>query len=619
MNRELTLSPPIAMFLQIHEPGQTPDPHDDGVAVGIDLGTTHSVIAIMQEGQPVAIEDAAGHSIIPSVVAYQSGRAVVGGAARDRLLAGDAYAVSSVKRLMGRASLEVAASAPALLPLLQSHGESVPLLMMDDKARTPMEISADILRHLKTMAEEALGRPVREAVITVPAYFDDAARLATKDAARLAGLEVLRLINEPTAAALAYGLDEAKEGVYAIFDFGGGTFDVSLLNLEKGVFQVLSTAGDTALGGDDIDDALAVALFGKTLTAAHRAEARRIKEALSNAHEVAVSPSFNAVSRMMVTRSELAVLAQPLVERALAICAQAMEDAHKTSAELNGMVLVGGSTRMPVVREAVAAFFEQSPLSDLDPDRVVAYGAAVQAHQLTRGGDHLLLDVIPLSLGIETMGDLAEKLILRNTPIPAVVAQEFTTYQDGQTGMMIHIVQGERELASHCRSLARFELTGIPPMSAGSARIRVMFQVDADGLLTVSAEETTSGQRQEVTVKPSYGLPIEEVERMILESFENARADITLRLLVEARVDAARLALDLRQAMQADAALLEDEEKKMLQRELSALDAACLGDDRDLIDAGVMRLKHLSGPFAQKRMDSAIGLALKGTSITNVY
>ena len=596
------------MLLQIHEPGQTPDPHDHGVAVGIDLGTTHSVIAILRDGVPLPIEDAQGESVIPSVVAYTGEETRVGHAARVRQQSGDAQAVASIKRLMGRATSEVAAMAPSLAPLLASQGKEVPSFMLGGRARTPMEISADILRHLMGMAEQAMGRPVTQAVITVPAYFDDAARLATKDAARLAGLDVLRLINEPTAAAVAYGLDEGKEGTYAIYDLGGGTFDISLLNLEKGVFQVLATAGDTALGGDDIDRALALKLSGGTEPgAAALAQARRIKEALSDAENV---EGFS--------RADLALLAEPFIARSLRICQQALDDAGLAPSQLSGVVLVGGSTRMPAVREAVQGFFKQKPLSDLDPDRVVAYGAAVQAHQLTQGGNNLLLDVIPLSLGLETMGDLLEKIIHRNTPIPAVVAQEFTTYQDGQTGMMIHVVQGERELASQCRSLARFELTGIPPMAAGSARIRVIFQVDADGLLTVTAEESTTGIRQEVAVKPSYGLPLEAVERMILDSFEHARSDITQRLLIEARVEASRLAVDLRAALEADGDLLDTAERTGLEQGLSALEEACKGEDRDLIDGTVMQVKHLSGPFAQKRMDRAIGQALKGTRIENI-
>lgn len=602
------------MLLQIHEPGQTPAPHDNGAAVGIDLGTTHSVIAILKDGQPVAIEDAEGHSVIPSVITYGE-VTEVGHAARKKLYAGDQQSVGSIKRIMGRAASEVSHIAPALAAYLQSSGAEMPMLKLGGRARTPMEISADILRHLKMQAEVALGRPVSKAVITVPAYFDDAARLATKDAARLAGLEVLRLINEPTAAAVAYGLDEAKEGTYAIYDLGGGTFDISLLNLEKGVFQVLATAGDTALGGDDLDRALALKLSsGANPTPAQLAEARRIKEVLSH-EEMATSQLLGKES---VTRSDLATIAQPFIERTLGICAQALADADLSPVDLKGVVLVGGSTRMPAVREAVARFFGQSPLSDLDPDRVVAYGAAVQAHQLTQGGDNLLLDVIPLSLGLETMGDLVEKLLHRNSPIPASVSQEFTTYQDGQTGMIIHVVQGEREMVNQCRSLARFELTGIPPMTAGAARIRITFQVDADGLLTVRAEETMTGTQQEVAVKPSYGLPIEAVEQMILDSFQHARADITARLLAEARVEASRFAIDLRAALEADGELLELAERAHLETELVALEEAMKHEDRDAIDHAVMQLKHITAPFAQKRMDRAIGVALKGTRIENI-
>lgn len=596
------------MFLQIHEPGQTPEPHSNRIAVGIDLGTTHSVIAVLRDGQPVAIETNEGRSVIPSVVAFSETGVLVGHAAREKLHAGDTQAVASIKRLMGRAASEVAHLAPPLVQALQSTGEAVPLLALGGRTRTPMEISAEILRYLKHLAEESLGSEITQAVITVPAYFDDGARLATKDAARLAGLEVLRLINEPTAAAVAYGLEDAKEGVYAIYDLGGGTFDFSLLNLDKGVFQVLATAGDVALGGDDIDRAIALYLNdGKEPTPEELAQARALKEQLS-AKE----------SSPLLDDACLRELSAPFIERTLRICQSALEDANLRPDQLSGVVLVGGSTRMTHVRAAVEEFFGQPPLHDLDPDRVVAYGAAIQAHQLTQGGDHLLLDVIPLSLGLETMGDLVEKILYRNSPIPAMVAQEFTTYQDGQTGMIIHVVQGEREMASQCRSLARFELKNIPPMVAGAARIRIIFQVDADGLLTVSAEELTTGQRQDVAIKPSYGLPIEEVERMILDSFEHARSDITLRLLAEARVEGARLAQELQTALAADGALLSAEEFAALEAEKTALLEACAGEDRDMIDLRMMRLKHVSSDFAQKRMDRAIGLALKGTKIENI-
>ncbi len=621
-------------LLQIHEPGQTPAPHEDTVAVGIDLGTTHSVVAIWHEGCPVAIETHIGSSIIPSVVSYRAdGAVIVGEVARNEFLQGAPDAVASIKRLMGRSAQEAARLMPHLSKRIETCAEdSVPRIITCAGAKTPVEISADILKHLRVVAETALGKEVREAVITVPAYFDEAARIATKDAARLAGLDVLRLINEPTAAALAYGLDTKAEGIYAVYDLGGGTFDVSLLKLEGGVFQVLATAGDTALGGDDVDRMIADAFLdsckaqgceeilscGASL-AALLGKARAAKEALSEQESITLEPESPNQQPFTLNRTQLAKLAMPLIERTISICSQALEDAGLASAEVKGVVMVGGSTRLLAVREAVEDFFGKKLLLDIDPDRVVAYGAAIQAHQLTSGeGDHLLLDVVPLSLGLETMGDLAEKLIYRNTPIPVSVSQEFTTYEAGQTGMQIHVVQGERELASQCRSLARFELTGIPPMAPGAARISISFQVDADGLLTVSAEETTTGQRQQVVVKPSYGLPFDEIERMLRESMEHARQDITARLLTESKVEAQRLLNDVALAMKADAAVLSEKEVTTIRGAATELESALSGDDRDMIDAAQMALQHAVAPFAQKRMDKAIGQALKGSHIEDI-
>ena len=528
---------------------------------------------------------------------------------------------------MGRS----AAEAKHLMPYLaESIGEvkedSVPRIFTCTGPKTPVEISSDILKHLKAMAEEALGKEVREAVITVPAYFDDAARIATRDAARLAGMEVLRLINEPTSAALAYGLDTDAEGIYAIYDLGGGTFDISLLKLEGGVFQVLATAGDTALGGDDVDRLIADAFLdackaqgcrelpscGVSL-AALLGKARAAKEALSESEEITLESEPKPFT---LSRAQLAKLATPLIDRTLEICGSVLEDANLKAGDVKGVVMVGGSTRLLAVREAVEKFFGKKPLLDIDPDRVVAYGAAIQAHQLTSGeGDHLLLDVVPLSLGLETMGDLTEKLIYRNTPIPVSVSQEFTTYEAGQTGMQMHVVQGEREMASQCRSLARFELKGIPPMAPGAARVNVTFQVDADGLLTVSAEETTTGTRQEIQVKPSYGLPFDAIERMLHESMENARSDITARLLMEAKVEARRLLKDLELALAADGSMLNETERGVIGAARRDMEEALGGDDRDTIDAAQMALSHAAAPFAQKRMDKAIGQALKGSRI----
>ncbi|MDE3060188.1 MAG: Fe-S protein assembly chaperone HscA, partial [Pseudomonadota bacterium] len=497
-------------LLQIHEPGETPLPHSQA-AVGIDLGTTYSVVAAAEGGSVEVIRNMHGHALMPSAVYY--GKEIeVGYPARARYERGERGVIVSAKRRMHEADKRLKAG---------------------DREVSPVEVSAEILKSLKRMAEQALGREVAQAVITVPAYFDDAARAATRDAARLAGLEVLRLINEPTAAALAYGLDKGVEGIYAIYDLGGGTFDISLLRLEKGVFQVLSTGGDTQLGGDDFDQAVAAwALTEAGFGEAHLAGedvgalvslARNAKHELTEKGSAAIVYQGHAVT---LTREDFEALIAPYVEKTLSVCEQALADADLSIADVKGVVMVGGSTRVPLVYRRVGKFFGKPPLTDINPDEVVAVGAALQAEGLTHGSDNLLLDVIPLSLGLETMGGLTEKLLQRNTPIPVSVSQEFTTYQDGQTGMQIQVVQGEREMVAHNRSLARFELTGIPPLPAGIARVRVTFTVDADGLMTVSAEEKTTGAEAVVHVKPSYGLPPEEIEKMLMASMENARKDI---------------------------------------------------------------------------------------------
>lgn len=576
-------------LLQLHEPGETPLPHADeqGVAIGIDLGTTHSVAAVSRGGTVEILQDAGGKALIPSVVEYSPGMDAVrvGHEARAAHAAGSALTVASIKREMGRSARI-------------THG---------GREISPVEISAEILKHMRALAENALLQPVTRAVITVPAYFDDAARAATKDAARLAGLEVLRLVSEPTAAALAYGLDKDAEGIYAVYDLGGGTFDVSLLRLEKGVFQVLATAGDTQLGGDDFDRAIAEHLkLGESGEAL--AKARNLKEALS-AEDSAGD----------LRRAELEPLLAPYVSRTLALCAGALADAGLTREEVKGVVLVGGSTRIPHVRAKVEEFFGKPPLTDINPDEVVAAGAALQAEALTAGSDTLLLDVVPLSLGLETMGGLMEKLIPRNTPIPVAVSQEFTTWQDGQGGMQVHVYQGEREMAAQNRSLARFDLSGIPPLPAGVARVHIDFAVDADGLLTVSAREQTTGAAQTVHVKPSYGLPPEEIERMLRESMEHAREDITERLLAEAKMEAERAIVELESALNADGeALLTPPERTLIEQQAAYLREAISEGDRDRIDVELQQLAKIASPFAERRMNRAVGKMLHGKKIEDI-
>ncbi len=616
------------MLLDIHEPGRAPAPHERVLAVGIDLGTTNSVVAIAQDGAPEVLRDDRGRALVPSVVAYDGGAPAVGDAALARLDSPDrrSEVVISVKRLMGRGIDDMASLAGTLPYRVAVGGGGMVRLDIAGRIMTPVEVSADILRALRARAETALGRGVAKAVVTVPAYFDDAARAATRDAARLAGLDVLRLVSEPTAAALAYGLDKGAEGLYAVFDLGGGTFDLSILRLEKGLFQVLATGGDSALGGDDFDRALAAHLLrecgvveGSLDSAGVKAAlmaARRAKEVLTDRDRaaVALAPGVEAE----IDRPAFENLIEPLVDRAMGICAEVLEDADIARDALQGVVLVGGATRTPLVASRVAELFGRTPLADIDPDEVVARGAALQAEALTLGADTLLLDVTPLSLGVETMGGLTEKIVHRNTPIPVARAQDFTTYQDGQTGMAIHVLQGEREMAAQNRSLARFELTGIPPMVAGAARIRVTFAVDADGLLTVSAREETTGTESVVEVKPSYGLEQGEIERMLYESMEHARDDVTLRLLTEARVEAEGMILATRAALQEDGALLEAGEGARIEAAIEALEGAVAGHDRELIDAQVSALDDAARSFAQRRMDRSISAALEGRSVAAV-
>ncbi len=613
-------------LLQIYEPNQTPMPHSNVVAIGIDLGTTHSVVAVASDGNAEIIHNIHGHALVPSVVYYApDGSVEVGYSAKARGDRGEKNVVSSIKRLMGRGTADIKKILDNSPYDIVENNLGMVRIKAGGRELTPVEISADILKHLKANAEKAIGKEVSKAVITVPAYFDDAARTATKDAAKLAGLEVLRLVNEPTAAALAYGLDKGVEGIYAIYDLGGGTFDISLLKLEQGVFQVLATGGDTELGGDDFDQAIAAWLLGEVgnnkLSLASEevgslvAVAREAKHKLTSENKVDISYGGKTIT---LSRDDFEGIIYPYVEKTINVCEQALEDANLTIGDIKGIVMVGGSTRVPLVLKEVKEFFGKEPLTDVNPDEVVAIGAALQAQGLTEGSNNLLLDVIPLSLGLETMGGLTEKLIYRNTPIPVSVAQEFTTYQDGQDGMKIHVVQGEREMAAHNRSLANFELTGIPPLPAGIARVNVTFVVDADGLLTVSAEEKTTGKKQIINVKPSYGIEPEQMEKMLLDSMENAKRDITERLLVEARVDANRSIVELDSALKQDGDLLLEGEWRKIERQVAVLRNAIAGDDRDYIDVELQELGRIAQPFAERRMDRAINSALKGVKVEDV-
>ncbi len=616
-------------LLQISEPGQAPDPHQRRIAVGIDLGTTNSLVASLRHGVAECLPDAQGRLMLPSVVRYLEG----GG----RQIGWDAHAAQaqdpentlvSVKRFMGRGLADVVGRDK--LPYRFVDQPGMVGLQTRLGVKSPVEVSAEILATLRYRAEDTFNDDLYGAVITVPAYFDDAQRQATKDAAQLAGLNVLRLINEPTAAAVAYGLDNGSEGLYAVYDLGGGTFDISLLRLSRGVFEVVATGGDAALGGDDFDHALADWAAAQAGVTPHTAQdkrtllvaARAAKEALTGAETTALNAALSAGTvAVTVSRTQFDTLTRPLLDRTLSAVRKVLRDAKVARDEVQGVVMVGGSTRMPAVRTAVGEFFGREPLTNVNPDEVVAIGAAIQANALAgnaQDGELLLLDVIPLSLGLEMMGGLVERVIERNTTLPAAKAQDFTTFKDGQTALAIHVVQGERELVGDCRSLARFTLRGIPPMAAGAARIRVTFQVDADGLLNVFAKEQISGVEASVQVKPSYGLADDEIARMLKDGFASAEADMQARALREARVEAERMTLATRAALAADGDLLDEDERVAIDALLRDLAQTAQGDSPDAITAAVETLAKGTEAFAAARMNKSIQAALTGRSLASI-
>ena len=634
-------------LLQISEPGQTPNPHERRIAVGIDLGTTHSLVAAVKSGVAECLPDEQGRVILPSVVRYLSpqngeSKRQIGFEALQHIATDSVNTIASVKRLMGRGLNDITnrEKLPYQFDASQTGMVSV---VTAGGVKSPVEISADILATLRYRAEDSFLDDLYGAVITVPAYFDDAQRQATKDAAQLAGINVLRLINEPTAAAIAYGLDNAAEGVYAIYDLGGGTFDISILRLTQGVFEVIATGGDSALGGDDFDRVLADLITQKSgytpQTANEQAallhEARRCKEALSAAEKIApqaINTPANIenkgqkiinITPIEIRRDEFITATQELTNKTLTAVKKALRDAKLSKDDIKGVVMVGGSTRMPHIQQAVADLFGKAPLTNVNPDEVVALGAAIQANQLAGNGtggagDLLLLDVIPLSLGVETMGGLVERIVPRNQTIPTAMAQDFTTYKDGQTALALHVVQGERDLVADCRSLARFELRGIPPMVAGAAKIRVTFTIDADGLLSVAAKELVSGVESQITVKPSYGLSDDQIAAMLKDSFSTAQQDMQSRALIEARVDADRMVMATRTALDADGALLTAKEAADIESHIAALLEAKKSEDAAVVEAATKEMAQATEAFAAQRMNSGIAKALAGKNIETI-